>query len=102
MLGQNLPTYPVRMRHINRTTEMIAGRLREHQAVDQVWYPKFDAQGFYHRLRRPGGGYGGLLSFVPTEPSIHAAMIYDHLRISKGPSLGTNFSLASPHPAGPL
>jgi cystathionine gamma-synthase len=43
----------------------------------------------------PNGGYGGLAS--ATFHSVEdAALFYDHLETSKGPSLGTNFTLASP------
>jgi cystathionine gamma-synthase len=41
-------------------------------------------------------GYGGLFSAVFSTKS-HAQQFYDALQVYKGPSLGTNFTLASPY-----
>src|SRR5690606_41676148 len=50
----------------------------------------------YDPPRRPGGGYGILLSFVlkalPAAPAF-----CDRLQVSKGPSLGTDLTLACPY-----
>ncbi|KAL9939610.1 hypothetical protein V8E36_001427 [Tilletia maclaganii] len=43
-----------------------------------------------------GEGYGGLFSVFFTSPA-RASAFYDALRCQKGPSLGTNFTLASPY-----
>ena len=51
----------------------------------------------YERIRRHGGGYGSLLSFLPATPATMAPRIYDALDVSKGPSLGTDFTLACPY-----
>ena len=40
-----------------------------------------------------GGGFGGLISFALKDPS-RAPGVYDALEWTKGPSLGTEFSLA--------
>jgi cystathionine gamma-synthase len=41
-------------------------------------------------------GGGGLFSLVLDEP-LRAPEFFDALRVSKGPSLGTNFTLACPY-----
>ncbi|KAE8187210.1 hypothetical protein A4X06_0g7056 [Tilletia controversa] len=43
-----------------------------------------------------GEGYGGLFSIFFTTP-LRAQVFYDALRCHKGPSLGTNFTIASPY-----
>ena len=46
---------------------------------------------------RSGAGYGCLLSFELKQGRQQAQVVYDALRVSKGPSLGTNFTLACPY-----
>ena len=46
---------------------------------------------------RSGAGYGCLLSFELKQGRQQAQLVYDALRVSKGPSLGTNFTLACPY-----
>ena len=46
---------------------------------------------------RPGAGHGCLLSFVLKEGESKAQRVFDALRVSKGPSLGTHFTLACPY-----
>ena len=50
----------------------------------------------YDLVRRPDGGYGGLFSFVLKDPSNYTEAVYDALEITKGPNLGTSFSLCCP------
>ena len=45
---------------------------------------------------RKGGGHGGLLSFVLKMPR-KPPKVYDALRLSKGPSFGTRFTLVCPY-----
>lgn len=75
---------------------IVARFLQEHPAVEQVWYPQFVDREIYEGLMRPGGGYGGLISAVLKNEK-KAPAVYDALRWSKGPSLGTRFSLACPY-----
>lgn len=77
----------------NRGAEVVADFLQEHPAVEQVWYPKFIDRERYESVLRPGGGYGGLISLVLKNDK-RTPTVYDSLRWSKGPSLGTRFSLA--------
>jgi len=71
--------------------------LREHPAVERVWHPVEQCRGFYDAVRKDGGGYGGLISLQLAGGEAAARRFYDALEISKGPSLGTNFSLACPY-----
>ncbi|PWW74318.1 PLP-dependent transferase [Tuber magnatum] len=96
-LERNSRDFVSRIERINRNAEAVADLLKSHPKIKQVYYPKYSpTKPFYDNCRCPGGGYGGLLSvtFHTTEDAIRS---FDTLEISKGPSLGTNFSLASPY-----
>jgi cystathionine gamma-synthase len=88
--------FPERMRRHNAGGLLIAERLRAHPAVEQVWYPKWQCGEDYELVRRPGGGWSNLLSFLPRDPARNAPRVYDALEICKGPTLGTIFTLACP------
>ena len=74
----------------------LAERLDKHPAVAQVMHPKDCPQ--FQSLMRSGAGHGCLLSFVLNHGDTTAHRVYDALRVSKGPSLGTNFTLVCPYP----
>lgn len=99
---------------MNKNAESVADMLKAHPrsispplfsvlshannpTVKQVFYPKYSpTRPFYDHCRCPNGGYGGLLSvtFFTIEDAIE---FFDTLDVAKGPSLGTNFTLASPY-----
>jgi cystathionine gamma-synthase len=95
-LEVNSRDFPGRIHAINRAGEAVYDFLASHPAVDQVYYPKGTTPTEYRQLLRPGGGFGGLLSIILKDAEHTAPAFYDRLRISKGPSLGTNYSLACP------
>lgn len=96
-LERNSRDYVERAHRINANAESLAGFLRDHPAVDTVHYPKFRSAALYRRFLRPGGGYGGLLSFEPRDGAQAAPAIFDALRVCKGPNLGTSYTLACPY-----
>lgn len=96
VLKTNAEGFPRRMKAVNRTGELIAKFLSEHSAVEQVWYPKLRSRENYDAVRRKTGGYGGLVSFTLRNEK-KASRVYDALAWNKGPSLGTEFSLACPY-----
>lgn len=67
----------------------------ENPVVKKVCYPKFVATDLYNAIKNPDGGYGGLCSITFTSP-LAAQAFFDNLGSEKGPSLGTNFTLACP------
>jgi cystathionine gamma-synthase len=68
--------------------------LKQHAAVTHVYYPKGSpCQHIYDDLKLPHGKYGFLLSATFVSPEC-AIAFYDALEVAKGPSLGTNFTLA--------
>lgn len=96
VLARNISSFSRRMRESNTTGEALAELLRAHPAVEKVWYPKFTTPDMYEAIKRKGGGYGGLVSLVLKNRK-RSARFFDALAISKGPSLGTDFSLACPY-----
>ena len=97
MLEQNsrdfLERYPV----INDNGEAVFDFLSDHPKVERLWYPKRETPENYEAILKPGGGYGGLISILLKDATHASPRFYDALEISKGPSLGTNFSLICPY-----
>ena len=72
--------------------------LDTHPKVDKIWHPTTIKGDYYHQVKRESGGYGGLFSMTLKDGANGAAeRFYNALQISKGPSLGTNFSLVCPY-----
>lgn len=88
--------FPERMRRHNANGLHLAERLRNHPAVERVWYPKWEFSEAYEAVRRPEGGWGSLITFLPKAAEVNGPKIYDALSFCKGPSLGTVFTLACP------
>ena len=89
-------SFPERMRRHNANGLLIAQRLRAHPAVEKVWYPKWEFSEPYEAVRRPDGGWGALVTFLPKNAETTSPRIYDRMAVCKGPSLGTIFTLACP------
>lgn len=96
VLISNIKGYPQRMDAINANGRALAEWLSNHSAVASVWHPSITTRQNYDLIRRKTGGYGGLLSFTLKNLKKTPAF-YDALRLSKGPSFGTNFTLVCPY-----
>lgn len=96
VIDANAHGFPERMRRHNANGLYLAERLRAHPAIERVWYPKWEFSEAYETVRRPEGGWGSLITFLPRHAETAAPRIYDALAYCKGPSLGTVFSLACP------
>lgn len=96
VLLSNLKGYSKRMKTVNATGHALANWLASHPAVAQVWHPSLTTKENYDAIMREGGGYGGLLSFVLKNVK-KTSKVYDSLRLSKGPSFGTPFTLVCPY-----
>lgn len=117
-LERNSRDFKRRVWRINANTEVVCDFLRSHSVVGgntspstvikQVFYPKYNTPENYEccRKKRTGGeeeededeegGYGGLFSLTFTSRAASEGF-YDALQCFKGPSLGTNFTLACPY-----
>jgi cystathionine gamma-synthase len=96
VLEARIGSFPGRMRRHNENGLLIAERLRRHPAVEQVWYPRWVHSDAYEAVRRPDGGWGSLVTFLPKDAQRRSPVIYDNLALCKGPSLGTDFTLVCP------
>ncbi|RKL44587.1 hypothetical protein BFJ70_g3729 [Fusarium oxysporum] len=77
----------------SQNAQHIADILRKHSSVGQVYYPKGSpTQQLHEKYKRPGKGYGYLLSIRFKTPAA-AIAFHDALDVAKGPSLGANFTL---------
>ena len=94
-LEANSRDFPKRARRASLNATLLARFLETHRNVDRVFYPDVTAPGF-SELARPNGLGGCLLTFTLKDPSA-VASVYDALRVCKGPSLGTNFTIACPY-----
>ncbi|PVU96906.1 hypothetical protein BB561_000887 [Smittium simulii] len=97
-LERNSRNFVERNRIINRNAELIFFLLSKSVHVEKLFYPKITCNQFYEAVKRNDceSGYGGLLSIVFKSEDL-AKTFYDNLKCAKGPSLGTNFTLASPY-----
>ncbi len=92
----NSRDFAERVRRCSTTANRLAEHLAVHPKVAQVFYPDRTTNDCYEQVRRIGGGYGALVSVVVRGGVEDAARFYDMLRVSKGPNLGTNYTLACP------
>ena len=114
-LERNSRDFVARISRIDRNAEAIsdymfsqsqAGGMKD-SIISSVYYPKYVTRQHYETCRRKQpydtssegakqGGFGGLLS-IEFVTSTTAQVFYDSLACAKGPSLGTNCTLACPY-----
>lgn len=96
VLEEQARGFTERMARHNENGLRLAERLRAHPAIERVWYPKWEFSEAYEAVRRPRGGWGALITFLPKNANARSPGLYDRLPVCKGPSLGTVFTLACP------
>ena len=96
-LEENSRDYPERVRAMNANGEQLFEYFKGRDEVDHLMFVGGDTANYYEALRRPEGKFGSLFSLVLKDSDKTSVPFYDALRISKGPSLGTNFSLVCPY-----
>ncbi|KAF9078832.1 PLP-dependent transferase [Rhodocollybia butyracea] len=110
-MERNSRDFQRRIKTINHNAEVVSDFLYAHSRaagvpnaiIKEVSYPKFTTPELYERCRikanaqtgAESGGYGGLFSVTFTSGKA-AHVFFDALPCHKGPSLGTNFTLACP------
>lgn len=96
-LERNSRDFVARIARINENAEFLCDFIIQNQHIKELFYPKYGAtKSNYEAVRAKDGGYGGLFSVV-FDTIKEASVFYDALETAKGPSLGTNFTLASPY-----
>lgn len=95
-MERNSRDFVSRIDRINKNAEAMANLLAKSEYVENVYYPSLvPSKNHYDACKTAEGGYGGLLS-VTFHNKSHAPIFFDNLKIEKGPSLGTNFTLSCP------
>ncbi len=84
-----------RIHQLNSSCLEIKNRLEHHPEVERVLHPA-DCPNF-KLLMRKNAGFGCLLSFELTGGYLKAQEFYNSLKVCKGPSLGTIFTLVCPY-----
>ncbi len=97
VLERNSRDFPERMQIANQSALELARFLAAHPAIEHVWYPGLNPSPAYEQLRKPQGGYGAVLSFLPHHAARNTPRIFENLRLSHGISLGTKYSLVCPY-----
>ncbi|MEX1010114.1 MAG: PLP-dependent transferase, partial [Chthoniobacterales bacterium] len=97
VLERNSRDFLERMKIANANALALARFLAAHPAIEHVWYPGLDPSPVYEQLRKPNGGYGAVVSFLPRKAEEATPRIFENLRLSRGISLGTKYSLVSPY-----
>ncbi|KAF9210632.1 hypothetical protein BGZ59_009180 [Podila verticillata] len=96
-MERNSRTFQTRIAKIDENTEALCDYLREHPKVKAVYYPKYTTTANYLTHKVEGAGFGGLFSVLFKNDKSGAQQFFDALPFYKGPSLGTNFTLACPY-----
>lgn len=96
VLLSNMKGYAKRNTMVNANALALVAFLKDHPAVASVWHPSITQTENYAKIMHKKGGYGGLLSVILTNPK-KAPKVYDALKLSKGPSFGTSFTLVCPY-----
>ncbi len=84
-----------RIPKLNEACMTLKTHLENHPSVLRVLHPEKCPN--FQAIMRPKGGFGCLLSFELIGGAIQARKFYDALKVCKGPSLGTNFTLVCPY-----
>lgn len=96
-LERNSRDFAERSAKINETALATVDLLQQNPLISKVYYPSIsDTKHYYDAIKTPTGGYGGLISFIFKEPE-DAICFFNAVNLHKGPSLGTNFTLACPY-----
>ncbi|KAG8216801.1 pyridoxal phosphate-dependent transferase [Butyriboletus roseoflavus] len=103
-MERNSRDFAQRVRTIDENTQAICAFLRSRSTAEgvpsavikEVFYPRYTTPTNYLRCKLPEGGFGGLFSLTFTSLTASKAF-FDALPCHKGPSLGTNFTLACPY-----
>lgn len=97
VLEVNSRDFPERMKIANKNALQLARFLSQHSAIERVWHPGLDPSPVCEKLRKPQGGYGAVVSFLPKDAANNTPRIFEKLRMSHGISLGTSYTLVCPY-----
>ena len=84
-----------RIKRLNISCLKLKKKLETKKEISKVLHPQYCKN--FNSLLKKGGGYGCLLSIELKGGIEESKRVYDSLRVNKGPSLGTNFTLVCPY-----
>ena len=84
-----------RLPNLNKACLTLKRQLELHPQISRVLHPEHCPN--FNKIKRSNAGYGCLLSFELKGGLQKAKVFYDGLKLCKGPSLGTNFTLVCPY-----
>ena len=93
ILNENMQDWEGRMEIINQTTKEVVEFLRTHSKIKTVHYSDDEIYQQHAKGTEHGGGLFSLEFHNPED----AISFYNNINICKGPSLGTNFTIACPY-----
>ncbi|VBB81573.1 Putative cystathionine gamma-synthase [Podospora comata] len=92
VMAENCQGFEERIQVASENALAVVELVQESPVVKKVYYPSLGDTRRYDAYKRPGAGYGFLLS-VTFKKKEEAVAFYNGLNVAKGPSLGTNFTL---------
>ncbi|KAH3660003.1 hypothetical protein OGAPHI_007208 [Ogataea philodendri] len=96
-LERNSRDFEARSKKINHNAIEVLKFFEKSPLLEQVYYPStMSSKNHYDALKKADGGYGGLMSIVFKDQA-DAVCFFNNVKLSKGPSLGTNFTLICPY-----
>ncbi|VEU24058.1 DEKNAAC105229 [Brettanomyces naardenensis] len=96
-LERNSRDFVRRSKVMNSNALAVLKLFTESPLIDKTFYPSIEkSREYYDAVKKPDGGYGALISVIFND-SADAVCFFNTVRLSKGPSLGTNFTLVCPY-----
>lgn len=94
-LAFQIQNYESRVKKVSENTKIIYDYLKKQPFIKEI-YSVFhdDSHENFSKIQKSKDAFPGLLSVVFDE---HLAFYYDKLQLAKGPSLGTEFTIAMPY-----
>jgi cystathionine gamma-synthase len=89
VLEQNSRDFETRTRQCVKNARILVQRLRQHPAIARIFFPEDNSP--------DNPGCGAVFSIVLKNAESTTPEVFDRLQISKGPNLGTNFTLCCPY-----
>lgn len=98
-LERNSRDFQERSKVMNHNAEEVLKLFQDCPLISKIYYPSVtspESKKNYDLVKRDNGGYGALISII-FKDEIDAICFFNTINISKGPSLGTNFTLVCPY-----
>jgi len=94
-LAFQISRYAERMRKVNANACALVEFLTERKSVKRIyWAYQEESRANYEKIHRKPNSPGGMITLVLDKP---LALVYDTLKVAKGPSLGAEFTLVGPY-----